>query len=105
MFGRGNLECFRLREGITKREFARRLNTSEDAIHYSLSGRTIGRKGDGGADRGVSSDQTYGCLGISKSPEAVFESLKIRRSPGWSSPASARNMNYLNLTTPEPFRL
>jgi transcriptional regulator with XRE-family HTH domain len=44
MFGRGNLECYRLREGITKRELARRLNTSEDAIHYWLSGRTIGRK-------------------------------------------------------------
>jgi transcriptional regulator with XRE-family HTH domain len=38
------LERFRLREGITKRELARRLNTSEDAIHYWLSGRTIGRK-------------------------------------------------------------
>src|ERR1700757_3226426 len=39
MFGRGNLECFRLREGITKREFARRLNTSEDAIHWTLARR------------------------------------------------------------------
>jgi transcriptional regulator with XRE-family HTH domain len=38
------LERYRLREGITKRELARRLNTSEDAIHYWLSGRTIGRK-------------------------------------------------------------
>lgn len=38
------LERFRLREGITKRELALRLNTSEDAIHYWLSGRTIGRK-------------------------------------------------------------
>ena len=38
------LERYRLREGITKRELARRLNTSEDAIHYWLRGRTIGRK-------------------------------------------------------------
>ena len=38
------LERFRLREGLTKRELARRLNTSEDAIHYWRSGRTIGRK-------------------------------------------------------------
>ena len=38
------LERFRLREGMTKRELARRLNTSEDAIHYWLSGRTIGRR-------------------------------------------------------------
>jgi len=38
------LERFRLREGLTKRELARRLNTSKDAIHYWLSGRTIGRK-------------------------------------------------------------
>ena len=38
------LERFRLREGITKRELARRLNTSEDAIHYWLSARTVGRK-------------------------------------------------------------
>jgi transcriptional regulator with XRE-family HTH domain len=38
------LESYRLREGITKRELARRLKTSEDAIHYWLSGRTIGRK-------------------------------------------------------------
>jgi len=37
------LERFRLREGLTKRELARRLDTSEDAIHYWLSGRTIGR--------------------------------------------------------------
>jgi len=38
------LERYRLREGITKRELARRLKTSEDAIHYWISGRTIGRK-------------------------------------------------------------
>ena len=38
------LERFRLRESLTKRELARRLNTSEDAINYWLSGRTIGRK-------------------------------------------------------------
>jgi len=38
------LERYRLREGITKRELARRLDTSKDAIHYWLSGRTIGRK-------------------------------------------------------------
>ena len=33
------LERYRLREGITKRELARRLGTSEDAIHYWLSGQ------------------------------------------------------------------
>jgi len=37
------LERYRLRGRITKREPARRLNTSEAAIHYWLSGRTIGR--------------------------------------------------------------
>jgi hypothetical protein len=38
------LERVRLRESWTKRELARGLKTSEDAIHAWLSGKTIGRK-------------------------------------------------------------
>jgi hypothetical protein len=34
----------RLVEGLTKHGAAQRLRTSEDAFHYWLSGRTIGRK-------------------------------------------------------------
>jgi hypothetical protein len=38
------LERYRLREGITKRELARRLRTSEAAIHYcSAAGRSVAR--------------------------------------------------------------
>jgi transcriptional regulator with XRE-family HTH domain len=38
------LERFRRREGITKAELARRLNTTKGLMYDWLSGKTIGRK-------------------------------------------------------------
>jgi len=48
-----------LPEGMTKRELARRLNTSEDAVHYWLSGRTIGRKATVERRQDVQHDDPY----------------------------------------------